>query len=53
MHISTTGVNDNRLEFDQLDMSALSEIPAEDTAVISCDGDIPQLKAMLEDLNLY
>ena len=47
------GVNRNRLEFDNVDVSMLSEISAEETAVVSCDGDIPQLKAMLEDLAMY
>ena len=47
------GVNSNRLEFDDLDVSTLSQIPPEDTAVVAIDGDIPQLKAMLDQLDLY
>ena len=41
------------MEFDDVDVSTSSEIAPEDTVVVSCDGDIPQLKAMLEDLEVY
>ena len=41
------------MEFDGIDVSALSEIPIEDTAVVSIDGDIPQLKSMIGELDLY
>ena len=47
------GVNANRLEFDEVDVSTVSEIAVEDTAVVSVDGNIPQLKAVIEELDTY
>ena len=45
--------NYNRLEYDDLNVTTVSEIPPEDTAVVAIDGDIPQLKAMLDELDMY
>ena len=52
-NIFIPGVNANRLEFDGMDVSTMSEIPTRETEVVSCDRDIPQLKAMLGNLNIY
>ena len=47
------GVHDNHKGFDEVDISTLLEIAMEDTAVVEVDGDIPQLKAVIEDLDMY
>ena len=52
-HVFIPGVNYNRMEYDELDVSTVSDIPPEDTAVVAIDGDIPQLKAMLDDMDMY
>ncbi len=52
-HVFVPGVNATRMEFDEFDATAWTEIPVKETAVVACDGDIPQLKAMLEELELY
>ena len=48
-NVFVPGVNGNRLEYDEVDVSTVLEVPVEDTAVIVIDGDIPQLKATTQD----
>ena len=51
------GVIENRAEFNEDEMGVeaqqLTEIPVQDTAVVSIDGDIPQLKAVIADMDMY
>ena len=51
------GVKANRAEFDEDSGGPQAhdevEIPIRDTAVVSVDGDIPQLKAVIEELGMY
>ena len=41
------------MEYDEVNVSTVSVIPVEDITVVAIDGDIPQLKVMLEELDLY
>ena len=47
------GVNRNHLEFSGVDTSLNTKISVRDTVVAYCDVDIPQMKEILEDLDLY
>ena len=47
------GINLHQLEHDEFDISLNIRIPVVETAVSWCDGDIPQLKAIKEALELF
>ena len=52
-NVFVPGVNRNHLLFDEFDVSVCFEISVKDTAVVSCDSNVPQLKVMLEELDMY
>jgi len=52
-NILVPGINDHRMTYDEFDASLNTAIPAEETAVSWCDGDIPQLNAIKSSLELF
>ena len=52
-NILIPGVNAHRLKFDDFDAEFGASIPVEETAVCWCDGDIPQLSAITDSLELF